>query len=169
MTTPDALQLDHVRVSDRKIRVTARRGGEPVHIDTIDPSSAVARQRFTKALCEKLPEAAPEAVETELVRLAATAPSRDGGEGDQAGPREDAAKLLNEMPQDIRDEADALLADPMLIKQIMDDVAALDVAGERELIATVFFIGVSRLLDRPLAGIVQGPSSSGKSYLIERT
>jgi hypothetical protein len=169
MTTPNALQLDHARVSDRKIRVTARWGGEPVHVDALDPSSAMARRRFTKALCEKVPEVAPEAVESELVRLAAATSSPGGTEGNPAGPQEDAAAHLEAMPLDIRNEADALLADPLLIKQIMDDVAALDVAGERELIATVFFMGVSRLLDRPLAGIVQGPSSSGKSYLIDRT
>jgi hypothetical protein len=57
----------------------------------------------------------------------------------------------------------------MLIRQVIDDVAVLDVAGERELIATVYSIGVSRLLERPLASILQGPSCSGKSYLIERT
>jgi hypothetical protein len=37
------------------------------------------------------------------------------------------------------------------------------------LTATVYLTGVSRLLPRPLAAIVQGPSSSGKSYLIEKT
>ena len=41
-------------------------------------------------------------------------------------------------------------------------------AGEKELAATVYLIGTSRLLPNPLAAIVQGPSSSGKSYVVKR-
>jgi hypothetical protein len=73
------------------------------------------------------------------------------------------------MPADIRAEAEAMLTDRLLIQRIVDDITALNVAGEKELTATVYLIGVSRLLDRPLAGILQGPSSSGKSYLIRKT
>src|SRR5262249_4736900 len=62
-----------------------------------------------------------------------------------------------------------LLADPLLLGRAVDDVQALHVAGERDLIAAVYLIGVSRLLPRPLSAILQGPSSSGKSYLIEKT
>jgi hypothetical protein len=47
-------------------------------------------------------------------------------------------------------------------------VAALGVAGEPALALTIYLVGVSRLLARPLAAIVQGPSSSGKSYAIEK-
>jgi hypothetical protein len=62
----------------------------------------------------------------------------------------------------------ALLSDPYLIHRVVEDVALLGVAGERVLTATVYLVGVSRLLARPLSTIVQGPSSSGKSYLIDR-
>src|SRR5262249_26013572 len=125
------------------------------------------RRRFTRALVEKLPQANPQEVEAELLRLADATLTNAPPAG--AGPPGAVPELLNEMPKDIRDEADAMLDDPLLMKQVIDDVAALNVAGERELTATVFLIGVSRLLPRPLAGIVQGPSSSGKSYLIEKT
>ena len=68
-----------------------------------------------------------------------------------------------------RDEAERLLQNPKLIQEIIDDVARLGVAGEKELTATVYLVGVSRFLPRPLNSIVQGPSSSGKSYLIAKT
>jgi hypothetical protein len=73
------------------------------------------------------------------------------------------------MPQVVRDEAQDLLVNPKLIQQIVDDVALLNVAGEKVLTATIYMIGVSRLLPHPLSGRVHGPSSSGKSYLIEQT
>src|SRR5262249_22984061 len=37
------------------------------------------------------------------------------------------------------------------------------------LTATVYLTGTSRKLKAPLAAIVQGPSSSGKSYVVEKT
>ena len=52
--------------------------------------------------------------------------------------------------------------------RIVEDVANLGVAGERELISTIYLIGTSRLLTEPLAAIVQGPSTSGKSYVISK-
>ncbi len=73
-----------------------------------------------------------------------------------------------ELPQRARDEADAMLQDPNLVDRIIEDLAALGVAGERELVLALYLVGTSRLLTRPLAAIVQGPSSSGKSYLIAR-
>jgi hypothetical protein len=54
------------------------------------------------------------------------------------------------------------------INIILADVEALGVAGEKTLALTVYLVGVSRLLARPLAMIVQGQSSSGKSYIIEK-
>lgn len=63
--------------------------------------------------------------------------------------------------------AKEMLHDPTLIQQIVDDIARLGVAGEKKLGATVYLIGTSRLLTKPLAGIVQGLTSSGKSYTID--
>lgn len=77
--------------------------------------------------------------------------------------------LLPKMPQSVRDEALEMLKSPNLIEQIADDIEALGVAGERDLTKTIYLIGVSRLLDSPLAAIVQASSSSGKSYVVEKT
>lgn len=75
---------------------------------------------------------------------------------------------LAAMPEWAVTEAEAALADPELVRRVCDDVGRLGVAGERELAATLYLVGVSRLLPKPLAAIVQGPSSSGKSFPIER-
>ena len=61
-----------------------------------------------------------------------------------------------------------MLESPELMKLVLDYVAACGVAGERDLVASIYLIGVSRLLPRPLAAIVQSPSSTGKSYVIDR-
>jgi len=76
--------------------------------------------------------------------------------------------LLAETPPEILAAAKERLKDPDLFKLILDDVHRLGVAGERILVGTLYLVGISRLLDETLAAIVQGPSSSGKSYLIEK-
>ena len=71
------------------------------------------------------------------------------------------------MPSKTRTEAEAMLRDPRLVIQIVDDIQQLGVVGDKPLVLTLYLVGTSRLLDSPLSCIVQGPSSSGKSYPIE--
>jgi len=164
---PDTLLLEHERVNG-KVKMTARWRGEAVYIDTLDPASAVSRRRFANALNAKLPEAKTELVDSELLRIAAVAPAAAAASTCE-GDADDTAAALAKTPEDIRGEAEAMLAAPALVQALLVDVAALGVAGERELAATVYLVGTSRLLVRPLAGIVQGPSASGKSFVIEQT
>jgi len=53
-----------------------------------------------------------------------------------------------------------------LVKQIQADIAAVGVAGEESMSLLIYLVGTSRLLDHPLAAVVQGPSAAGKSYVI---
>jgi hypothetical protein len=164
-TNGDGLTIDYKR-DGRKVRVTVRFGGEPVFLDIFDPAAASRRSAFAKALLEKVPAADPVAIEAELLRFAAAEPA------DAAPAGEGAVEAIDElaaMPADIRQEAEAMLNDVELVRQVVDDIEALNVAGERELTTTVYVIGVSRLLPRPLAGCIQGPTSSGKSFVIEQT
>ena len=91
----DTLRLEHVRISPRKVKVTAHWAGELVHIDNLDPYIATARRRFSKEVLEKAPEASPEFIEAELLRLADMAPSGDGQAGEPAEPQEVEATPLN--------------------------------------------------------------------------
>src|SRR5262249_36584619 len=139
---------------------------------SVDPRNAQHRARFLKELQCKIPQVDPKDAEEQLLSIAAQLVSTQAQEGPPSAPApeaKDATTLLADMPQEAVAQAEAMLTDPLLIMRVLDDVAALGVAGERETTGTVYLIGVSRLLDRPLAGIVQGPSSSGKSYLIEKT
>src|SRR5262249_23147091 len=52
--------------------------------------------------------------------------------------------------------------------RVADDIEALGVAGERAITAVLYLVGVSRRLSRPLSARVKGPSSSGKSYIIDQ-
>jgi hypothetical protein len=52
------------------------------------------------------------------------------------------------------------------IDQIVADCRALGIVGERELVLAVYLTATSRKLDKPLALIVRGSSSGGKSYVV---
>ncbi len=163
---PDVAQLEHEWVSSHKAKVTVRWRGDPVFIHTLDPANATQRLRFIKELQAKVPAVDAKAIDTELLRIADT--TRNPTNSAPAVECQESADLLAGMPTDIVQEAKEMLSDPYLISRIADDVAALGVAGEPELAVTLYLIGTSRLLDKPLSGIVMGPSSSGKSHANEK-
>ncbi|PWD60807.1 CHC2 zinc finger domain-containing protein [Pectobacterium parmentieri] len=76
-----------------------------------------------------------------------------------------------ETTQDItdeqRDEALALLRDPNLIGRLTDDLAACGVVGESTNLVAGYLAAVSRKLDRPLAVLIQSSSAAGKSSLMD--
>jgi hypothetical protein len=145
--------------------VTARLNGEILACESFNLTKPKQRADFTSRLCADRPGIHKGAVEAELVRLAADLANKPK-EKDTAD--ESTPDRLATMPESIRAEARAMLEGPGLLKRVVDDIGTLGVAGEKELAATVYLIGTSRLLSRPLAAIVQGPTSSGKSYVIDK-
>jgi DNA primase len=148
--------------------VTARIGDDVLGVDRFDVLKDKARGIFVDTLCAKR-MGIPRAEVERLLRQEAYK-FFERQRSAQATPAEpDPADLLAQMPIQIRAEARAMLEAPDLLKRVIDDIAAIGVAGERELTATIYLVGVSRLLDKPLAAIVQAPSSVGKSYMVAKT
>ena len=162
MTAPDdELKLTAEREGKRH-RVTVRLGESVLHVDKLDLASATARKKFLSDFTAKCPAGSGVDLDAELMKLAATGPA------DVPAPeRASEPNSLLGTPQDILDETNALLDDLELIGRVCDAGETVGIAGERELVATIYLIGVSRKLPRPLAGIIRGSSSSGKSYILE--
>lgn len=72
---------------------------------------------------------------------------------------------LSTTPEVTKAAALAMLRDPTLMDRVSDDLEKLGIAGEQVLAATIYLVGTSRLLEKPLAVIIQGVTSSGKSYV----
>ena len=147
--------------------VTARIDDDVLEVEKLDIAKRKARSAFAESICKDRPSISCAEVEKVLTQQAAkfAANKPKAKEPQQRRSQE----LLERMPQEVRDDARAMLESSDLMKQVVDDVAALGVAGERELVASIYFVGVSRLLLRPLAAIVQAPSSVGKSYTVGKT
>lgn len=167
----DAIRIVTERIGKNKIKAVAMRNDEVLFSDQLNPAKFSDREQFVERLATKLPALKENTTELDRIDGELLRAARAGGDTlDQdtstCGP--DPEKLLAEMPQDVRQAAETMLQDPQLIGRIIEDVAALGLAGEHELAATIYLTGTSRLLDKPLAAIVQGHTSSGKSYVIQR-
>ena len=88
-------------------------------------------------------------------------------DGDQP-TRKTREECLQEMPEELRVKLKDILKSRDLLPWIAAGIEAVGVAGEHLLALTIYLTGTSRLLEQPLAVIVQGSSASGKSYVIER-
>jgi len=144
-------------------------GERLIDTDTIDLGKKTKRDDYAARLAEEHGIPA-EDVEAELLRItnersAANEPPPPLPEDDLA---EQTRAALEQTDPEVQAEASRLLEDPALIDRIEADIEAAGVAGEHDLRLTLYLVGTSRLLPRPLAAIVQGQSSSGKSFTVER-
>lgn len=151
-----------------KVALTAYLPDGTKHTHKLDVTNSTARGRFVDRLCSGRDGIDRDTVEQRLEDLAAESVERAENPAVETGTPPAPEALLESMPPAVRAEAESLLNDKMLIKHVINDAEALGVAGEQKLAATIYLTGVSRLLDGPLAIIVQGPSASGKSYVIEQ-
>jgi len=127
---------------------TAELNGEAVFIDSgIDPLKPKHRHRFLNAVSKNVLNLDKGDAEAQLLKIAqqeyqrrTEQQARSSGQATSSNPSKTSEELLDPMPKDIRDEAEAMLEDSCLFQKVLDDVAALGVAGERELTATIYLV-----------------------------
>ena len=137
--------------------------GERLHVDTFDLYSSRHRVMYSKQAGEEL------GVKEEVV-------SRDLGKvlwKLEELQRQMIQKTLEPKEQEVtlsaeeKTEALGLLRDPRLLDRILDDFERCGVVGEETNKLVSYLAVVSRLLDAPLAILVQSSSAAGKSALME--
>lgn len=167
--------------ADGRAEVFLRRGSTAVHSHVFNPASDSARSKFLTGCRERLTGVQPEdweRLEAALLQRAAdrerrsppgAAGQRDRGRVNLEQARDAASQaLLNSMPENVVAQAEAMLADAQLVALIQSDLKEMGVVGEVNLRLALYAVGTSRKLDSPVSGIVLGPSSTGKSYVIEQ-
>lgn len=152
-----------------KVYVTVKQDDKILKVDEIDLAKEIKRDEFTRKLCTEHPGLGKMKDElnrqlkdkaAELLQDKQDLPEEDNQ------PLAKSKALLDETDSELVGQAKRLLQNPMLVEKIIDHVHRLGVAGEDDLVAAIYFIGTSRLLNKPLAGLIMGQSSSGKSYVI---
>ena len=93
--------------------------------------------------------------------------ANDGSSDASDQARGDAEKLLEQTSNRVIGKAREMLESPDLVNLILEDIERMGVAGEETLSLLTYLVGTSRLLNDPLALLVQGQSSGGKSYVVD--
>jgi DNA primase catalytic core len=142
---------------------TNLRGERGFHVDTLDLYSARQRTVFVKQAAEEL------GVKEEVIR-------RDLGhvllkleELQDQQIKSALEPKPEEIPLDENERAAALdlLRDPRLLERVLEDFERCGVVGEETNKLVSYLAVVSRLLDAPLAILVQSSSAAGKSALMD--
>ena len=152
-------------LSAESLKVTLRvSAGEHLHVDTLDLYQARARGTFVKAVSMELGVAESVIVGDVAALMLALEPLQEQAIRGALQPETTEAPPLSEA-----DEAAglALLRDPVLAERIVSDVEAIGVVGEGTNALVGYLACVSRLLDRPLAILIQSTSAAGKSTLMD--
>lgn len=155
-----AIGVLHVNVMVTSINT---RGETRLHADRLDLYGARPRSLFAKQASKELGHK-EEIIERDLNRLILELEDLQ---------REWLEKMLT--PQEAKSEmttkekADAieLLRDPRLLDRVLEDFGKCGVVGEETNKQIGYLAAVSRLLEKPLAIVVQSASSAGKSLLME--
>lgn len=132
----------------------------------VDPYDSGKIDAFVAAAQELVPSLDPEEIRDGILQRATLSAQQPAPATEDKEPDHEA--MLNDIPDSCRDQAEEMLNDPNLLRRVVDDIHRLGVAGEKKLAATVYLIGVSRRLAKPLAGRIHGHTSTGKSFVTEQ-
>jgi hypothetical protein len=133
------------------------------HVDTLDLYSARARTVFAKQAADEL-HLGEEVVKHDLGRVLLACEA-------VADEVIRSAQAPTEAPVVLTDQEKAaaleLLRDPNLIDRVVEGFERVGIVGEATNCVVGYLAAISRLLDRPLAVIVQSTSAAGKSALMD--
>ncbi len=134
------------------------------HVDTLDLYAARARAVFLQQATSEL--GLDESIlKTDLGRVLLKCEAlQDDAIQAALTPKEPAVPGMTEAE---REEALVLLKSPDLLARIVADFDACGVVGETTNKQVAYLAAVSRLLDRPLAVVIQSSSAAGKSSLMD--
>jgi DNA primase len=147
------------------LKVTARnlRGESCYHGDTLDLQVSRHRATFTKQAAHEL-GVKEETIRNEVGKLWGKLEDahREYLRHTLESPKEETILTAAE-----QDAALELLRDPRLLERVLSDFDKCGVVGEETNKRVAYLAAVSRLLEKPLAIVVQSSSSAGKSSLME--
>jgi DNA primase len=135
--------------------------GDQTHRDTLNLYTHKSRKTFSNACASRFDLGADE-VEKDLEAIIHGLEERQR-QKDEA-TTEDEPVVLSPAEQQ---EAENYLSEPGLVRRLQEDMEALGYIGEEEAKLLVYLIATSRMLSRPLSGIIGSGSGAGKSFLAE--
>jgi len=153
-------------LSAEALKVTLRLSlGERLHVDTLDLYQARSRAAFVKAAAVELGVSESLLLADLSALVLALEPVQDAAIRGALQP--DVADATPALTAEQEAAGLALLRDPHLVERIASDVEAIGVIGEGTNALVGYLAMTSRLLDKPLAILIQSTSAAGKSTLMD--
>lgn len=159
------------KTNPAKVALTVKSGEQILYVDQIDLSKENKRKQFIDELVKKYEglEAEKNNISEHLMKIADELLAPDESEDDEQQietPLEQSEKALAETDDELIKLAEDFLKNPELAALTLKHIELLGLVGEKDLGLALYLTYTSRLLSKPLAAIVLGISSSGKSFSI---
>jgi len=150
-------------IESMKVNVLCSREGAGFHVDTLELYSARQRTQYVTMAAHEL------CVEEQVIKrdLGQVLLKLEELQEQAAHKAEDDKAVRPKLSDEERQAALGLLRDPRLLDRILDDLDRCGVVGERTNKLVTYLAATSRLLDEPLAVVIQSSSAGGKSSLME--
>ena len=153
-------------LSPESLKVTLRvSAGDHLHLDTLDLYQARARGAFVKAAAIELGVSETVIAGDVAALILALEPLQE--QAIRGALQPDTQGALPALSEAEEAAGLALLRDPGLAARIAADMEAIGVVGEGINAVVGYLACVSRLLDKPLAILIQSTSAAGKSTLMD--
>jgi DNA primase catalytic core len=156
--------LSHELLKINLLVASTNRWGEAgFHVDTLDLYQARQRAVFIKQACEEL------GVKEEIIRrdLGRVLLKLEELQDEQIRRALEPQEKTVELTEDEKAAALDLLCDPRLLDRVLADFARCGMVGEETNKLMSYLAVTSRLLEAPLAILVQASSAAGKTALME--
>ena len=167
-------QINSQRISrtiPTKVCVSVTAADQILYVDQVDLGKNEKREQFVDALTQKYEglKSKKDEISKRLLQIAnelLSTKESEGKEPELETPLEKSKKVLDETEPELVEAAEKLLRTPELIHLIIKHIELLGLVGEKTLGLALYLTFTSRLLLKPLASIVMGVSSSGKSFAV---
>lgn len=146
-----------------RVNVLCSREGAGFHVDSLELYSARQRAQYVTMAAHEL------AVEEQVIKrdLGSVLLKLEELQDKKLKPAGDDKSARPELSDEEREAAMALLRDPKLLDRILEDFERCGVVGETTNKLVGYLAATSRLLDEPLAVVLQSCSAAGKSSLMD--
>jgi len=150
-------------IETMKVNVLCSRDGAGFHVDTLELYSARQRALYVTMAAHEL------CVDEQVIKrdLGQVLLKLEELQEQAARTTDDDKSSRPKLSDEERQAALGLLRDPRLLDRILDDLERCGVVGERTNKLVAYLAATSRLLDEPLAVVIQSASAGGKSSLME--
>jgi hypothetical protein len=150
-------------IETMKVNVLCSRESVGFHVDTLELYSARQRAQYVTMAAHEL------CVEEQVIKrdLGQVLLKLEELQERVARGADDDKAVGPKLSDEERQAALELLRDPRLLDRILEDLDRCGVVGERTNKLVAYVAATSRLLDEPLAVVIQSSSAGGKSSLME--